>query len=360
MKTDPNAHQLAKWIEALENGELSLEDIAALPEESALLVQLAAELRDLPSAHPSPEFRRSARARLMGRIGHAAPIRPRIVIPHHQRPQAILFRPVTRVVAVIALLLVFLTTGTVYASTCALPGDLVYPLKGWVEAARLRFSPAEQGNELRQQFARERTDEIQALIERERFSDLAGAYDAVEKQVEMFRLTPVANDQIRSLQAELSRQSEVLSTLLDTVSEDARPALEQAVDANNRSQERLTDLTVESTPPGPPGQADKERSPGAPPLPTQAGPKTNSQAETTESPVEPNIAATPEATPDTEETGAEEPAFVPPGLAGKDDEKTKPNPPRGPNASNGRGKKGRPNGPPGLPPFLRTETPANP
>ena len=357
MKTDPNAHLLAQWIEALENGDLTPEDINALPEDIARLVELAAELRSLPAPRPMQEFRQAARARLMRRIAHSAPPRPKFFVPHRPPLKTTLYRSAARVFGVIAMLLAFFVTGTVYASTRALPGDLVYPVKGWAEAARLRFSPDDRKRELRLEFARERTEEIRALIERQRYSDLLDAYGEVEKRVETFALEPDAGDPIRTLQAELSKQNEVLSSLLESVPDDARPALEQAMDANNRSQERLKDLEAEPAPAGPPGQADKERPPAAPPLPSQAGPKTNSSV------VETTVMATFTVPTETDEPEAESETqtFVPPGQADKEKGQTKPNPPRGPNASNGRGQKGKPNGPPGAgPPFQRTPTPADP
>lgn len=364
VKNDADAKQLAIWVEALEKGMVSLEDCAAhqppLPEETMRMLELVDEIRQRPPVRPTQEFRHAARARLLNKISVAAPTQPRAFVP--RRPlnlRSFAYRGAARVVALAALLLVILTTGTAYASTYALPGDLVYPVKGWMEQMRIRFSTDEQLDTLYQQYTQERAEEIQALIAQERYSDLPAAFDQVERQFETLDANPASKEQIRALQAQLSRQGEVLTSLLETVSEDARPAIEQALSASSRSQERLSDLTGETTPPGePPGlNQDKPYSGAAPSLPPQANPNAAKGQP-------PAATATPVSlTPEPQDPTVESPAFVPPGQEGKDNgnaSQSNAEPPRGSSASNGRGQKGKPCGSPGRSPFRTTCTPPAP
>lgn len=170
MTTEVRPEVLQECLDALACGESALEAcLARYPEQREALAGLLAaarQLQDAPEVQPSTEFRHAARARLLNRLGQRAEGRRsiwagwlagwrRLTAPQHALRWASA-----------ALLVVMLLAGgtAAFASTDALPGDDLYPVKRGLETARLAvaFSPVERAG-LHVDFAERRLWEAEAL-----------------------------------------------------------------------------------------------------------------------------------------------------------------------------------------------------
>lgn len=183
---------LALWLEEIEKQALAPEDaLRLLPEGDQELQELARAallLRSAPRVYPSDAFRAGARRRL---IANLPPRQPRPV-PHSpsmwagilaalRQGAARLTLPAVRRPAVAwAVFLCFflfllLSGGAVYASGDALPGQLLYPVKGGVEQARLAvaFNDYQRGL-LHLSYSQRRLVEVEQLLERGQSDKIAG------------------------------------------------------------------------------------------------------------------------------------------------------------------------------------------
>jgi len=78
----------------------------------------------------------------------------------------------TWVVIVTTILSLISGAGAVYASSDALPGDTLYPVKTWVEDVQLAIAPEDVDAGLLIRFAEHRVEEAIELIHEGRFKDL--------------------------------------------------------------------------------------------------------------------------------------------------------------------------------------------
>lgn len=156
-------------------------------ERLARLTALTVELRRLPDAaalRPDPTFRADLHARLVAEAEAAAAVRR--YVPEQRRPA-----PTTashgrsrRVLAGALAATLLGGTGAALASTAALPGELLYPVKRGVEQVRLGLSAGEVARGTTQlEIARTRLDEAELLVLRPgaQPEDTAGAVAAVEE-----------------------------------------------------------------------------------------------------------------------------------------------------------------------------------
>jgi len=167
--------------------------------------------------------------------------------------------------------------GTVYASGNALPGDTLYPIKLAVEDARLLISDDAGDVLLNIEFLQTRMEEVQALIEANREDDLNLVVDPFSERISSAAqsLAAVARDDPERaaqlallLEQALSIHTEVLTSLLETVPDEAKPAIEHAILALTTGQEVVRSLFENGMPGGgPPGEI-----PGPPVTPPAGGP----------------------------------------------------------------------------------------
>lgn len=189
---EPLAEVLGECLEAVERGELTLDEcLARYPEhreELAGLLMAARQLRDAPPVQPSPDFQRAARARLAHRLA-PRPAPGRLPVwagwlsswRRRVQPQAAL-----RWAAAAVLVIAFLAGGTAaYASTEAVPGDGLYPLKRTLEQVRLAVALSSADRlALHLQFAERRLREAEALRQLGRTEALEQARDDYEAERE--------------------------------------------------------------------------------------------------------------------------------------------------------------------------------
>jgi len=154
------------------------------------------------------------------------------------------------IVIVIVLALVTAGGGTAYASQGAIPGDILYPEKTFIEDARLFFAFSDEtkaGTYL--DLAGERLEELSRMpAERSEFvaglvseyqSNMDKGLDLIEQQIDEGK-APV--DLLTHFQASLAHHQEVLETVHEQVPEEAKPAIELAMEASGRGGERVDEL----------------------------------------------------------------------------------------------------------------------
>ncbi len=129
--------------------------------------------------------------------------------------------------------------GTVNAAEAALPGDLLYPLKGALEETLLALTPSEAARlQLKIDFANKRTGELEALHEQQRevtLDALERMADRIQDVVTASRALPPDSPQLRQV-ANLGQKSlEVLNDVSSRVPEQAKPALEHAISASQQA-----------------------------------------------------------------------------------------------------------------------------
>jgi hypothetical protein len=280
---------LASCLEAIEQGERTVEDCLALypahRETLRPLLDTATALKARADFAPRPGFREASRARLVKRLVPRQPAPTRQPLPRSGQKRVPIFSRKLALSWMLALALVvsLLSAGTVYASAAALPGDMLYPVKLSVENVRL--STVNDAGEvlLATEFLQTRLDEIQALIEANREDDLHLVVEPFSARIATAThslATVSQGDAERAaqlaplLEEALSVHTEVLTALLETVPEQAKPAIERAISSSSRGRDVVRGLFESDRPgdgppediPGPPvtpGESS-ERTPGPP------------------------------------------------------------------------------------------------
>lgn len=269
---------LAWCLDALERGESSLEQcLTRFPEhrsELELLLPLATNLRDAPSATPSLRFRQRARGRLLSKlpprvdpdVGSQRPARA------HAQPKGE-YRPLVRrstmpwiVVTILVLSLVGGGGAVAYAADGSTPGDALYPLDTAIEDLRMAITtdPAARA-ELGLQIAQERLHEANQLVDEEAPGELISvALDGYGKAISEAALALAAagdgSTRAEALQALLQQTQELRQVVLRRVREHLPEAAQEAVDRAQEASEqaeqqleRFSDgLPVDGTGEGPP------------------------------------------------------------------------------------------------------------
>lgn len=95
----------------------------------------------------------------------------------------------TWVVIVTTILSLISGAGAVYASSDALPGDTLYPVKTWVEDVQLAIAPEDVDAGLLIRFAEHRVEEAVELINEGRFEDLDKAANGYQNHTELLTQT---------------------------------------------------------------------------------------------------------------------------------------------------------------------------
>jgi len=113
----------------------------------------------------------------------------------------------------------------------ALPGDALHAVKLQIEALRQRAAPAEMRPGLAALALSERIEELERLVDAGRWTRARAAADEVAASAEdlaAYDVEPAAADAAR-----IDRQLTVLAGLVDRVPEDARDALEHALEVSS-------------------------------------------------------------------------------------------------------------------------------
>ena len=289
---------LASCLEAIEQGERTVEGCLELypahRETLQPLLDTATALKARADFAPRPGFREASRARLVKRLGphQPSPAGHPVHRSGHKRLPVFSRKLAMSWAIILALVVSLLGAGTVYASGSALPGDLLYPVKLSVEHIRLSIADDAGEVSLATEFLQTRLDEIQALIEANREDDLHLVVEpfsdritvATHSLAAVFQENAERAAQLAPLLEEaLSTHTEVLTSLLDTVPDRAKPAIERAISSSSRGREVVRGLFESDRPGGgppesipgppvtPPGGGVPERTPGPPVSPPDVG-----------------------------------------------------------------------------------------
>ncbi len=203
---DPKIELLFQLLDEMEGDETHLEGLLArFPEHSEELLpllQLARRLEVAPPVEPGPEFRRVARARLLARLSENSPVTFGRRLRHIWQTSILsLSRRTAMTWILIITTLVGLLAGgggVAYASSDALPGDGLYPVKMTIEVARLGLADDAGDFGLYMKYADTRLSEFEGLIEAGRFEELPVAAQGFEDSLQ----------NLERLRAELGPQGE--------------------------------------------------------------------------------------------------------------------------------------------------------
>jgi len=227
---------LAWCLEALERRTHSrqecLERYPGQGAELESLLDVVAELRAMPYALPSVDFRLHLRARLMAQARSRT--RPTGRPAASRRLGGFARRAGSWASIAATVVALFATAGAASASADALPGDFLYPAKLMVEAAQeiLTLDPeAEAALHLR--FADRRLAELEALVEAGRLDDLDElilAFDFHWAEAQSGEAGfPGQGLGIGQAPPGFEYHLQVLAELLGRVPEAARPALQHVL-----------------------------------------------------------------------------------------------------------------------------------
>jgi uncharacterized membrane protein YgcG len=243
-------------------------EVAVLLSEHSAMVQ------------PRAGFVRESRSRLVRRIEQEAaraPARPVAVRPAASQPKfSWLWR--FSAVAVIFVMLFLSFTGTVYASSTSMPGETLYPVKRWSEDTYFAMTlDSERQVQLSLAYSSRRLQEAETLLARGQVDllpqvmaafelEVNRAIDTLEKEQ---RSTGKTNEQLlRTIQAELSVQDKKISAMLDHLQPDTSASVKRAVEAMQRSADKVDLVTQKNQPKTPtaaptvPGNVPQDGNPG--------------------------------------------------------------------------------------------------
>lgn len=275
---------LAACLESIEKGERTVEECLSLyPDHRKDLEPLLwtmAVIREGAGYRTRPGYLQSSRTRVIDRLTPRAPSAPQKPFPRsrHRVPVADSKRFGLQWVAALVLAISLVGAGTAYAAREALPGDVLYPVKLSLEDARLFISNDAEDVSLATEFMQIRMEEIQALIEAEREEDLQLAVDLLSNRISVATEALAASAQDEPdrtaqlalvLENALSTDTQVLATQLESVPDQAKPAIQRAILASNEGRQAVQDLIRDEESPvgppdSPPGQDGKPPGGGRP------------------------------------------------------------------------------------------------
>lgn len=198
----------------------------------------------LSPSSPSSEFARNSAIRIQNRLRSRRTAEQRRSTRRVNKNTKWFLRP-AYVLAVLTLVISLLASGVgvVSASAASLPGDALYPLKRAREQVALSLSFTNEGDEaLLTEFAEERLDEAEALIEQHRLEDLPTALAGFESALDQLDdLVNETEDQqpgsLEHLQARLDKHIEVLHQVMEKAPEQAQEALQNAIEKSSHSRD---------------------------------------------------------------------------------------------------------------------------
>lgn len=197
----------------------------------------------------------------------------------HPRIWRSLYRPAFALAGLlVAILVIASSAGAAYAASVALPGDPFYELKRGMEEVRLGFSRSPENDlDLLSEFAAQRLEETQALLDAERVDDALQAldtYTALSQRASEIVLSMETSGQIidtSRYQNQLEQQQTRLDDLVQTAPAAAQTSLERALLQSEQTRRELQDSRENQmqTPTAPAATAATGSSPDEP-LPSES------------------------------------------------------------------------------------------
>lgn len=248
---------LAQCIEDVKAGSASVEDcLAKYPRwrsELEPLLRIALAIEPPPEVSPSPAFKARARARLLAQIHAQQPVTKerwlRYLLLKDLFTRERRFKMAAIVIAIV-LAVASIGGGTAYASQDALPGDILYPEKTFIEDARLFFAFSDETKAATHlQIADTRIEElsrlpegrsgfVERLVERYRYH-LERGLDFTEHQIEQ---GGNASGLLNRFQERVTYHQGVLQVVCNQVRIEARHAVEYAINVSIQGLERANRL----------------------------------------------------------------------------------------------------------------------
>lgn len=250
--TELATQTLADCLEDIQSGKLTASEcIERYPEQAgelAPLMRVANRLLEAGNIEPRTQFVETAHARLVKQLQTR---RPGFRLPKNA-PGVSNTAPAHRkfyyqawfIAAIFLLLVVSLGTGTVYASSQALPGDWLYPVKLDVEEARYTLTAQQNRVDLLVKFSEVRRAEISALEKAGRYSDMSVAVSKLEsistKLVDKFgeqyqESNQAVGENETKVNTSLENNAEVLNRVLEIVPPQAQPAIQHALEMSQKN-----------------------------------------------------------------------------------------------------------------------------
>lgn len=197
----------------------------SIPPEVMALIETTNLLRrlDLPPARPS--FRAALRASLIKRL--ASIPQPEsfgdILRTQWQGLSRLFSKRASQLAmaGLAALIVALVSSGTAYASQSALPGDALYGVKTGIESVQLALASDEEDVSLQLAFLDRRVAEIEALVEKGRYDDLALAVSSFSVDFS----TAAGQPDSDALTAASSNAINALTKVLNQVPQSARPTI---------------------------------------------------------------------------------------------------------------------------------------
>jgi hypothetical protein len=254
-------------LSEIQTGELSLDSyLESHPEhadELGSLLNLAAHSHNILSPEsPRSEFIKATGIRLKNSIQK----RYEPSKAHRKRLFGIRLRPAYALIAIILVITLLSSgVGVFRASADSLPGDNLYGLKLAGERIQMALTlSSEKDALLLIEFAGERLNEAENLINLERYDDLEQALSGLDQTLGgLSSLDTYPNDpasgSLKQIESKLEKHLEVLTSVLEQVPESARPAIERAIERSSHSQDVIKNVKSENHPSDvAPGQLKKD------------------------------------------------------------------------------------------------------
>jgi len=260
---------LTQCIDGLERGEMTLiecvENYPEFKDELRDLLDVMQSIKTIAHEPVEEDFRWRTRASLVNKVISHKPASIWDKFRLWIKETSIFRNRVAKVqiVLVIALLLSLVSGGSVLAAENAVPGDFLYPLKMFVEELRMAIIGEDDDVELHLRFAEKRLREVESLAEKGRFEGIGTAIDRFEYHIEGATRPDLADKKhddilrdwrLYELSETIIKHQEVLERLLEdeVVVDEARAAIEHAIEASTKGQAKLNELFPEGFPAKPP------------------------------------------------------------------------------------------------------------
>jgi hypothetical protein len=226
---------------------------------------------NLAPRSPDPEFAKNAGIRLQNRLSLKRKQTSPHEVPSSGQKRRYLRPAYLLASAALVITLLASGVGVVGASASSLPGDTLYGFKLAREQLALTFSLTSEGDQaLLTRYAEERLEEADALLAQDRLDDLPAALEGFESALGRLESLNDENDglepgSLEHLQDRLDNHIQVLQSVIDKAPEQARGALQNALEKSSHSREVLESVRGEGHPsdnaPGQnkPEQRDKDK-----------------------------------------------------------------------------------------------------
>ncbi len=237
-----------RCLSEIQSGQSTLEECLArhleVADQLEPLLKLASHShRVMAPGSPNPIFVQNARIRLFNQLSiKNKKVRSRPT--RRTQKRTLVLRPAYALVTFLLVFALFMSgIGVVRASASSLPGDRLYGIKRANEQIQLVISLSVDGDRrLLLEFVEKRLEEVEALLELERYDDIEGALNGLDDSLEaLSEIDASTEDEVPGsfahVEEKLEKHIQVLQAVLEKVPENAKPAIEKALERSSHSRE---------------------------------------------------------------------------------------------------------------------------